>query len=334
MISSPNWSVAHYNIVSEIDSAKVAEWVARFLGDLENGRLLSLNTVQGYRRDLDHFQRYLEQGAVDWVDLNPHQVREFVAQRHRKGASSRTIQRNLSAIRAFYRFLLQEKLVESNPAVGVSAPKGSRKLPSTLDVDQMAGLLNKEFEGNPPEDDPLSVRDLAMFELFYSSGLRLSELVNADCGAIQFDEETIQVVGKGRKERIIPVGSQALQAVQEWLPLRDQMAAVGEMALFVSQRGKRISPRTIQQRLADWARQRGITQHVHPHLLRHSFASHILESSGNLRAVQEMLGHKNIGTTQIYTHLDFQHLAEVYDQAHPRSKQKSRLKHFVPTETE
>lgn len=312
------------------ESLSIAGWIDQFLDELENGRLLSPHSVKGYRRDLVHFQHYLKARDVDFLSLSSRQMHDFVAQRHRKGASSRTIQRNLSAIRAFYRFLLGKKVVDANPAAGVSAPKGVDKLPSTLDVDQMAGLLNSAGEGR--EESPLLIRDHAMFELIYSSGLRLSELVNADCGSIQFDEATIQVVGKGRKERIIPVGSKAIEAVNRWLSVRGELAREEEPALFVSKRGERISPRTIQQRLAQRARERGLTQHVHPHLLRHSFASHILESSGNLRAVQEMLGHKDIGTTQIYTHLDFQHLAEVYDGAHPRAKLKRGQNKFTPKE--
>ena len=299
--------------------------VIRFLEYLEHVRRLSPHSIAGYRRDLDHFQRYLQQREDHFLQLTQHHLRDFVALRHRKRASSKTIQRNLSAIRSFYNYLLKEQLVEANPAAGVSAPKGARRLPSTLDVDQMTGLLN-----GPDDDDPLSIRDQAMFELIYSSGLRLSELVQADCDAIQWDEKTIEVVGKGSKGRVIPVGSRALQAVQQWLAVREQMAKPEELALFVGQRGRRISGRTIQQRLAKRAKERGIAQRVHPHLLRHSFASHILESSGNLRAVQEMLGHENIGTTQIYTHLDFQHLAEVYDRAHPRAQQKEKEAYFSP----
>ncbi len=307
---------------------QIAVWVGRFLEYLEHVRRLSPHSIAGYRRDLDHFQRHLRQREEHFLHLTQHQLRDFVAQRHRKGASSKTIQRNLSAIRSFYNYLLKEQQIEFNPATGVSAPKGARRLPSTLDVDQMAGLLDVSDD----DDDSLSIRDQAMFELIYSSGLRLSELVQADCGAIQWDEKTITVMGKGKKGRVIPVGSRALRAVKQWLERREQFAPSGELALFVGQRGRRISGRTIQQRLEKRAKERGIAQRVHPHLLRHSFASHILESSGNLRAVQEMLGHENIGTTQIYTHLDFQHLAEVYDRAHPRAQSKGGKKRFTPTD--
>ncbi len=296
------------------EAETVAEWIERFVGYLQHERRLSAHSVVGYRRDLAHFEQFLQASAAHFLQLNPHQLRDFVAMRHRKGAASKSIQRSLSAIRTFYNYLLREQLLEFNPATGISAPKGGRKLPSTLDVDQMAGLLS-----GGDTDDPLSIRDHAMFELIYSSGLRLSELSNADCGSIHWDEQQISVVGKGNKERIVPVGSKALVALRQWLALRGELALDGEEALFVGQRGRRIAPRTIQQRLSRLALEKGISQRVYPHLLRHSFASHLLESSGDLRAVQEMLGHENISTTQIYTHLDFQHLAEVYDRAHPRA---------------
>ncbi len=292
--------------------------IDHFLNDLENGRGLSPNSVAAYRRDLVHFAEYLQQRELHFLKLTSHQLRDFVALRHRKGLSSKSIQRNLSAIRTFYHYLIRERLLEFNPVTGISAPKGVRKLPATLDVDQMGGLLVE-----PDPDDPLAVRDQAMFELTYSSGLRLSELVQANISSIRWEEQTISVIGKGNKERMIPVGSRALEAVEKWLPLRTHLANQGETALFVGSRGGRIAPRTVQHRLSKLARERGISQHVHPHLLRHSFASHLLESSGNLRAVQEMLGHENISTTQIYTHLDFQHLAEVYDQAHPRARRRT-----------
>lgn len=311
----------------ETDSPKpdlLERWTQRFLTHLGDERRLSPNSLKAYQRDLVQFHDYLLERGDDFLHLTAHQLRDFVAQRHRSGAASRSIQRGLSAIRAFYRYLIREQAINYNPAMGVSAPRGERRLPATLDVDQMESLLSGEGS------DPLLVRDRAMFELIYSSGLRLSELAGVDCGDINFEDSTIRVVGKGRKERLLPVGRRAQQAVHGWLKLRGQMAAEGEPALFVSQRGRRIATRTIQQRLEQLARRSGMERRVHPHMLRHSFASHLLESSGNLRAVQEMLGHENIGTTQIYTHLDFQHLAEVYDQAHPRAKQKSREARFAP----
>ncbi len=301
-------------------------WIQRFLIHLGDERRLSPNSIKGYQRDLARFHDYLLERGDDFLHLTAHQLRDFVAQRHRSGAASRSIQRGLSAIRTFYHFLLREQVIDYNPAGGVSAPRGERRLPATLDVDQMESLLSGVGKA------PLTVRDHAMFELIYSSGLRLSELANVDCGDINFEDSTIRVVGKGSKERLLPVGKRARQAVQGWLRLREEMASEGEQALFVSQRGRRIAPRTIQQRLEKLAQESGMERRVHPHMLRHSFASHLLESSGDLRAVQEMLGHENIGTTQIYTHLDFQHLAEVYDQAHPRARQKSRADRFAPVE--
>ncbi|MBC8519159.1 MAG: tyrosine recombinase XerC [Gammaproteobacteria bacterium] len=296
----------------------------RFLNHLQNERRLSPNSLKAYSRDLSHFRSHIEKRGDRFLELTSHHLRDFVAQRHRSGAASRTIQRNLSAVRTFYRYLLREQGIDYNPAAGVSAPKGDHPLPTTLDVDQMDSLL--AFS----EDDPLSIRDHAMFELIYSSGLRLSELAGVDCRDISLDDATIRVLGKGSKERVLPVGGVAQQAIQQWMRIRQQMVDKDEQALFVTQRGKRIAVRTIQQRLEKLARKRGMDRRVHPHMLRHSFASHLLESSGNLRAVQEMLGHENISTTQIYTHLDFQHLAAVYDQAHPRAKQKSSDGRFSP----
>jgi integrase/recombinase XerC len=215
-----------------------------------------------------------------------------------------------------FRFLLREKRVDNNPAEGVRAPKSGRKLPATLDVDQVARLL--EIEG----DAPLDRRDRAILELFYSSGLRLSELAALDVAQVQTSDRLLEITGKGAKTRRVPIGSKALQAIDTWLQVRTGLSSLDETALFVSRRGTRLSPRSIEQRIALRARQQGMPRHVHPHMLRHSFASHLLESSGDLRAVQELLGHADIGTTQIYTHLDFQHLAQVYDKAHPRARKR------------
>jgi integrase/recombinase XerC len=237
-------------------------------------------------------------------------VRSYVAWRHRGGASGKTLQRELSALRSLYRYLLREGVVSHNPALGVPAPKTARKLPATLDPDQLCGLLDNG------DEDPLSLRDTAMIELFYSSGLRLAELVAVDTDA------SLEVTGKGAKSRRVPVGGLALEAIDRWLQVRGTYAGAEEKALFVSRHGNRIHPRTVQKRLHRWAKIHGARRNVHPHMLRHSFASHLLESSGDLRAVQELLGHSDISTTQIYTHLDFQHLAQVYDKAHPRAKKK------------
>jgi integrase/recombinase XerC len=226
------------------------------------------------------------------------------------------LQRELAALRSLYRYLLREGLVGHNPALGVRAPKTPRKLPATLEADQLCALLDA------PDADPLALRDHAMIELFYSSGLRLAELIAVNVADIDRGDATVEVTGKGAKTRRVPVGGKARAAIERWLRVRGEYARVDQAALFVSRRGNRIHPRTVQQRLQRWALMQGATRSIHPHLLRHSFASHLLESSSDLRAVQELLGHSDISTTQVYTHLDFQHLALVYDQAHPRAKRK------------
>ncbi len=293
------------------------EWLGRFFDKLQHERRVSPHTHSNYQRDLNSFIQFLDEQAIaTWTDVHEAHVRSYTAKRHRGGLSGKSLQRSLSALRTFFNFLLVEKIVRGNPAQGVRAPKSARKLPGTLDVDQTARLMDI------PGNDPLTIRDRAIMELFYSSGLRLSELVNIDLGTIDFNEAMLDVTGKGNKTRRLPIGRQAITALREWVKVRGQYAAIEETALFVSQRGTRLSPRNIQERLRNWAIKQGIDIHVHPHMLRHSFASHILESSGDLRAVQELLGHADISTTQIYTHLDFQHLAKVYDQAHPRAKKK------------
>jgi integrase/recombinase XerC len=219
-------------------------------------------------------------------------------------------------LRSLFRYLLREAVVAHNPVQGVRAPKSKKRLPTTLSAESLGGMLDTEAT------DPLEIRDLAILELFYSSGLRLAELVSLDLGQFERSDHTLVVTGKGAKTRQLPVGRQALDAVQRWLRVRAHLAQPEEQALFVSQRGQRISARAVQARVARWATTRGAPQHLHPHMLRHSFASHLLESSGDLRAVQELLGHADITTTQIYTHLDFQHLAQVYDDAHPRAKKR------------
>jgi len=288
-----------------------------FLHHLAHERRLSDHTLTNYRRDLTRFCGWLEGGGGGtWEQVDQQRVRGYVAWRHRGGASGKTLQRELSALRSLYRYLLRERFVGHNPAQGVRAPKTAHRLPATLDADQLCGLLDQ------PDDDPLSLRDAAMIELFYSSGLRLAELVAVDVGDIDADDAMLEVTGKGAKTRRVPVGGQALEAIRRWLRVRGHFAGMDEKALFVSRRGNRIHPRTVQQRLQRWAMMQGAARNVHPHLLRHSFASHLLESSGDLRAVQELLGHSDISTTQIYTHLDFQHLAQVYDKAHPRARKK------------
>ncbi len=292
-------------------------WRARFLDHLRYERCLSGRTLEAYGSDLERLCGWLEgEGLGDWGGLDPYRIRAWVALRHRQGISGRSLQRELSSLRALFHYLLREGLVEVNPAEGIRAPKVRRRLPATLDADQLSHLLDS------PAGDPLELRDLAIMELFYSSGLRLAELVGLDLGAIDPQEAVVDVVGKGDKGRRVPVGGKAMAALTTWLGVRDGVATPGEPALFVSQRGGRIRPRTIQARLRRWALQQGAARDLHPHLLRHSFATHLLESSGDLRAVQELLGHANISTTQVYTHLDFQHLAKVYDAAHPRAKRR------------
>jgi integrase/recombinase XerC len=248
--------------------------------------------------------------------LRPHHVRRFVADLHGKGLGGRSLARVLSSWRAFYRYLARDQGFEINPCAGVRAPKSPRKLPHSLSPDEARQLLEA------PASTPLELRDRAMFELFYSSGLRLSELVGLDLVRLRFDDGTVEVIGKGRKTRIVPVGSAALAAIRAWLPERERWARSEIRALFINRAGTPLAPRTVQSRLRRWGVKQGLASRVHPHMLRHSFASHLLQSSGDLRAVQELLGHSSITTTQVYTHLDFQHLAQAYDAAHPRAKRK------------
>ncbi len=299
-----------------MNSAALA-WLPRFLTHLSSERRLSSHTDVNYRRDLELFAKYCEQQQIDdWSRLDSQNIRSFAATEFRRGQSPRTIQRRLSALRSFFNFLLREAVLKANPAVGVQAPKASKRLPQTVDADQMARLLTFRT------DDEISVRDKAIMELFYSSGLRLSELVGLDLGDIDLRDRTVRVLGKGNKARVLPVGRHAITAIAAWLQERGAVATPGETALFVSKRGGRLLQRAIQVRIEHWVRSQGLGIHMHPHMFRHSFASHLLESSQDLRAVQELLGHANISTTQIYTHLDFQHLAKIYDQAHPRARRK------------
>lgn len=292
-------------------------WVSKYLGHLQNERRLSRHTLDNYARDLHRIVEFCNSENIsDWKTLNVHHVRAYVAKRHRVGLSGRSLQRELSALRSFFRYLERERVVFNSPAVGVVAPKSPRKLPDTMDVDQVNRLLTIS------NVDTLAIRDKAMMELLYSSGLRLAELVALDIADVDFNDNTVRITGKGGKTRIVPVGRYAHQAIKEWLKIRVTLAPVNESAMFVSNLGRRISRRSVELRLRQWGIKQGLNGIVHPHKLRHSFASHLLESSGNLRAVQELLGHADISTTQIYTHLDFQHLAQVYDQAHPRAKKK------------
>ncbi len=287
-----------------------------YLEHLRSVRQLSPNSVDGYRRDLAKVLAHCERlGIASWAELRPAQLRQLIAEQHRHGQSGRSLARLLSSVRGLYRYLNQERLCEHDPANGLSPPKGERRLPRLLDTDRAMQLLDGGVE-----DDFIARRDQALLELFYSSGLRLSELVGLDLDQLDLAAGLVRVTGKGRKVRELPVGSKAREALRAWLPLR-QLAAPQDHAVFIGRQGRRLSQRAVQLRVRE-AGVRELGQHLHPHMLRHSFASHLLESSQDLRAVQELLGHADIGTTQIYTHLDFQHLAKVYDQAHPRAKRK------------
>jgi integrase/recombinase XerC len=289
----------------------------QFLEYLHHERGLSPRTRTAYQRDLLLFADELKRLEIDQPrQVNEHQVRGMIARLHRQGLGPRSLQRLLSALRSFYRWLMREGFADHNPAMAVKAPKAPAKLPATLDSDAVTQLLDIK------EDTPLAIRDKAIMELFYSSGLRLAELASLRWDQIDFASGLITVTGKGNKTRVVPVGSYAAKALAAWRKERATFAGFEEPHIFVSNRGTPISTRTIQVRIRHWARKQGLPQQVYPHLLRHSFASHMLESSGDLRAVQELLGHADISTTQVYTHLDFQHLAKVYDKAHPRAKKK------------
>lgn len=293
-------------------------WIDRFIRHLEFERRLSPLTCENYRRDLKTLAAWCEKSGVgSWGDLNSEHVRAYSASCFRKGLSARSIQRRLSASRTFFRYLMREKKVEKNPITSVSAPKGKKRLPGNLDADRMARMLDI------PGDSAIIDRDRAMLELLYSSGLRLAELVDLDIGDVDMHDATVHVTGKGNKDRVVPVGRQALKALRQWSITRSDLADADEKAMFVSNRGTRISSRSVQARVKHWAKKQGIDANVYPHLFRHSFATHVLESSHDLRGVQELLGHANISTTQVYTHLDFQHLAQIYDQTHPRARKKN-----------
>jgi integrase/recombinase XerC len=288
--------------------------IEHYLQHLAAERRLSPHTVSNYRRDLESLAALAEARAL--AELESAQVRHFIARLHGRGLSAKSLARTLSAWRGFYRFACKRLGFPHNPCADVRPPKSRRALPETLSPDQCAQLLDAVADGI------LEIRDKAMFELFYSAGMRLAELVGLDLSALDLDAGEASVTGKGSKTRLVPVGSKAREALRAWLASRATLAASTEQAVFVNRRGTRLTARQVQSRLDRWATRTGLPVAVHPHMLRHSFASHVLQSSGDLRAVQEMLGHANISTTQIYTHLDFQHLARIYDQAHPRAKRK------------
>jgi len=293
--------------------------VDQYLGHLAQERRLSARTVDAYRRDLGVFAEFCKsRGIAAFSAVTAADIRALAAQRAAAGLGGRSVQRLLSASRGLFNYLLREDLVTTNPALGVKAPRAKRKLPKSLDAE-----LTEQILEQAPED-PLEIRDQAMLELFYSSGLRLAELVSLDLGDVDLAEGAARVTGKGAKSRLAPIGRKAVQALERWLAIRDGFGECGEPALFLGHRGGRLGARAVQLRLRRWVQRNGLLTPLHPHMLRHSFATHLLEASGDLRAVQELLGHADISTTQIYTHLDFQHLAEVYDRAHPRARKRGK----------
>lgn len=311
------------------------EWLGRFQRYMRDERRLSGHTVSNYSRDLAALVSYCDRSGLEgWSAVDTAHLRAFAARAHAAGLSPRSIQRRLSAVRSFYEFLQREgqqlrtrgargaaarevRAIRSNPAREVRAPKAGRRLPETLDADQMARLLEI------PAGEPFATRDRAIMELLYSSGLRLAEIVGLDLEHLDLRDRTVHVLGKGRKARLVPVGRMAIRALEHWLRERAGLARGGERALFLGRAGRRLGRRALELRIAHWARRQGLSQHVYPHLFRHSFASHLLESGAELRGVQELLGHADIATTQIYTHLDFQHLARIYDATHPRARRKA-----------
>jgi integrase/recombinase XerC len=296
---------------------KQSAWIGRYLAHLRTERRLSPHTEAAYRRDLEALAAFCgAEKIAEWKRIDNFHVRTFAAREHRDGLGPRSVQRRLSALRGFFNYLIREKVLDANPAADIRAPKAPKRLPKTLDVDQVSSLLARS-----PKDG-LGRRDVAMLELLYSSGLRLSELAGLDVTDLDLADRTVRVLGKGSKTRVLPVGSKAVAAIRAWLVERKALVRDGGGALFVGQGGRRLGARAIQRRIGRWARASGLNVPVHPHLLRHSFATHLLESSRDLRGVQELLGHADISTTQVYTHLDFAHLARIYDESHPRAKRR------------
>ncbi|EJG1187938.1 tyrosine recombinase XerC [Vibrio parahaemolyticus] len=290
----------------------------RFYEFLRSEKGLSLHTQRNYKQQLETMAQHLaEMGLKDWSQVDAGWVRQLAGKGMREGMKASSLSTRLSSLRSFFDFLILRGEMSANPAKGVSAPRKKRPLPKNLDVDEVNQLLEVN------EDDPLAIRDRAMMELMYGAGLRLAELVSVDVRDVQLRSGELRVIGKGDKERKVPFSGMATEWVGKWLRVRGDLAAPSEPALFVSKLGTRISHRSVQKRMAEWGQKQSVASHISPHKLRHSFATHMLESSNNLRAVQELLGHENISTTQIYTHLDFQHLAQAYDQAHPRARKKN-----------
>ena len=288
-----------------------------FLAYLHNERRYSPLTAENYARDINRLLSLA--GTTPLSELKSHHIRRFVAQLHGSGLGGKSLARMLSAWRGFFGYMMRDHHCPGNPCIGLRAPKSARNLPHALSPDEAARMMDL-----PTADSNLAVRDKAMFELFYSSGLRLAELIGLDCDALDFADGAVRVTGKGSKTRIVPLGQQAVAALQAWLVLRALLTKPEEAALFTNSKGRRLGARSVQLRMKAWGIRQNLSTSVHPHLLRHSFASHVLQSSGDLRAVQEMLGHASISTTQVYTHLDFQYLSKIYDDAHPRAKKKTQ----------
>ncbi|MFY8275518.1 tyrosine recombinase XerC [Pseudoalteromonas sp. SSDWG2] len=290
--------------------------VASYSDYLRYEKQYSSHTLGQYHRQLLEVARYFYEQKEGWLALDADDIRKYAMSLRAKGLGARTVNLKLSCLRAFFRYLKSYNPYQGNPAQHVKGPKFDKPLPRNLDVDQMHQLLDID------DDDPLAVRDKAMMELMYSSGLRVSELVNANISDLDLRDAQIRVLGKGNKERIVPVGSKAIAALKSWLKVRVMFVGADDAPLFLSKRKTRISIRHVRERMREWGVKQGLSAQVHPHKLRHSFASHVLQSSGDLRAVQELLGHSSLSATQVYTHLDFQHLAKVYDNAHPRAKKQ------------
>jgi len=302
-------------------NAPLNQVVQQYLDYLAYNKRYSLHTINAYARDMQRLIETLaDQGHGTWADAQADTIRDAMVTARKTHLAPKSIQRMLSSWRSFFTYLLQQNLVKLNPVDGIRAPKSPRKLPNSLDPDQISQVLNATIVS----DDPMAMRDKAMLELTYSCGLRLAELASLNIFDIDLTDASLIVTGKGNKTRQLPIGRQAIVALKSWLQQRGQLKCYDANALFINHRGMRMGVRGIQMRMANMAAAHG--QHIHPHMLRHSFASHLLQSSGDLRAVQELLGHSNISTTQVYTHLDYQHLAKVYDKAHPRAQEKTPLK--------
>ena len=295
-------------------SSFLTEPVDHFLNYLKSEKQLSLNTQINYRRQL-YALIDLTDGLdiTKWQDIDSSAVRLLISRSRQTGLQARSLSLRLSALRSFFDWMVKNDLISANPARGVLNPKLGQHLPKNIDIDEINQLLDIEYS------DPLSVRDRAMLEVMYGSGLRLSELVSLNCRELNLTEGEVRVTGKGNKERKLPLGRESIRWIEQWLTMRNDLKPQDD-AVFISKLGKRISPRNVEKRFAQWGIKQGLSSHIHPHKLRHSFATHMLESSGDLRAVQELLGHADLSTTQVYTHLDFSHLSEVYDSAHPRAK--------------